>query len=161
MTWFKSLMYVSFFVVFTWFYIKLLGGNEATLMALSGPGLLYLLVGILLSLSGFTASEIANALRDTFQPDSGQALSGSYELNQKVFQSMGLYAMLSGVAGSLISLVLALGNLESQIELLAALSTALLPLLYGIGFRFFVLYPFEITLEKKFRQSQSELLEVL
>lgn len=161
MTWFKSLLYVSFFMAFTWFYIKLLGGNEATVITLSLPAALYLLVGLLLSLSSFQASEIVSAFRAGFQARSQEWIPGNYGLHQTIFRSMGLYALLSGAAGSLIGIVLALANMESQVELMMALATAFLPLLYAIGFRCFVLYPFEIALEKKLRQSQSELMELL
>lgn len=148
MSWLKMILYSMFFGLFSLYYFYLIGGSLDLRQPYLG-GWMYVLAGILLGLSSFKASEIVAALRDSWHSAPAEESAQRYQLNLKIFQSMGSYGMLAGAGGCLLGIISALANLDTVATLTTALATALLPLLYGLGLRFFVFYPFEIALTRK------------
>ena len=109
---------------------------------------LYVVAGLALGMMTFTAAEIATAFGDAIQGSRNIDAPLRYCLNLRIFRSMGTYPIVAGAAASLIQTIWALSNLDDIPTLTHAMAAALLPLWLGLGFKFFVLYPFEIAIEK-------------
>ncbi|MEZ0374651.1 MAG: hypothetical protein ACAI44_36530 [Candidatus Sericytochromatia bacterium] len=153
---FKALVYFVSFVFFSWIYGVLIGGNLTQLVPYASAGL-YLVAGLVLGLMNFKASEIAAAFRDAMQGCTGTDASGRYVLAARIFYSMGLYPIVAGAGATLVHTWWVLYNLEMP-EFTTGMALALLPLWIGLGFRFFVVYPFEIALEKQAGSLSAEAL---
>lgn len=143
MSWFKAAMYGIVLVFFTWVYGLLVGGDLHQLTPYLFSGL-YLLAGLVMGLMNYSREEIATAFRDAGAvgvPAERRALA------REIFANLGIYPAVAAGAGTILQGIWALSELDMP-QLPIGLAGALLPLWLALGFRFFLIYPFEVALAK-------------
>ncbi len=138
MKWIKALFYLTF--LYTGLSLAS-SMNGIHLDYLFNPGaLLFVLSGYVFILASYSFSEVFQAFA---QATLSHPAAESSHLSQNILRSMGNYGLMTAGISVVLGAVNALANLDDVSQLGAALAVSLMPLLWAVAIKFFVLVPLQ------------------